>query len=62
METEGKSHLPGHCRECWKNGLLQRSVFLRNVIVNFSISLFVGQVKSSDPYKRVLKRHSLGMG
>ena len=40
-------------------GPLKRSDIFRNLIVAFSISLFILQSKSSDPYKRIFKSFSL---
>ena len=42
-----------------KRGPLKRSDIFRNLIVAFSISLFILQLKSSDPYKRIFKSFSL---
>ena len=38
-----------------KRGLLKRSGIFRNLIVAFSISLLLLELKSSDPYKRILQ-------
>ena len=38
-----------------KRGLLKRSVIFRNLIVAFGISLLLSELKSLDPYKRILQ-------
>ena len=38
-----------------KRGPLKRSDIFGNLIVAFSISLLILQLKSSDPYKRIFK-------
>ena len=42
-----------------KRGPAERSDIFRNLIVAFSISLFILQLKSSDPYERIFKSFSL---
>ena len=42
-----------------KRGPLKRSDIFRNLIVAFSISLFILQLKSSGPYKTIFKSFSL---
>ena len=46
-------------RNIQKKRPLKRSDFLRNLAAAFSISLFVLQLKTSDPCKRVFKSFSL---
>ena len=46
-------------RNCQNSGPLKRSDFIRNLIVAFSISSFILQLKSSDLYKRKFKSFSL---
>ena len=41
----------------FKNGKKRSDIF-RNLIVAFSISLFLLQLKSSDPYKGIFKSFS----
>ena len=38
-----------------KRGPLKRSDIFRNLIVAFTISLFILQLKPSDPYNRIFK-------
>ena len=40
-------------------GTLKRSDNFRNLILAFTISFFILQIKSSDPYKRIFKSFSL---
>ena len=42
-----------------KRGPLKYSDIFRNLVVAFSISLFILQLNSSDPYKRIFKIFSL---
>ena len=42
-----------------KRGPLKRSDIFRNLIVPFSISLFMLQLKFPDAYKRIFKSFSL---
>ena len=42
-----------------KRGTLKRSVIFRNLIVAFSIFLYILQLKCSDPYEIIFKSFSL---
>ena len=45
-------------KNCQKREPIKKSDIFRNLTVAFSISLFILQLKSSDPYKRIFKSFS----
>ena len=48
-----------HFKNGQKRGPLKRSDIFRNLTVPFSISLFILQLKSPDPYKKIFNSFSL---